>query len=86
MLWVRMPSGRLMPCDPVPDDAGNVAAMRDGRGVWVGHVLTKDERPAPFEKRLMPHVATCGPVNDAREQALAAGTVVDLTSRVRGRR
>lgn len=59
VLWVRMPSGKLMPCDPEPDDAGNVAAMRVGRGVWVGHVLHGDERALPYEKRFMPHFATC---------------------------
>lgn len=81
ILWVRMPSGKLMPCNPVPDDEGNVAAMRDARGVWVGHVLRKAERTAPYEKRLMPHVATCVPVITARAEAIAAGTVVDLHTR-----
>lgn len=61
VLWVRMPSGRVMPVDPVPDDEGNVAAMRDGHGVWLGHVLKADERARPYEKRFMPHFATCKP-------------------------
>lgn len=81
VLWVRMPSGKLMPVDPVPDDEGNVAAMRDGRGVWVGHVLKADERTAPYEKRFMPHFATCRVVNDARDKAIASGDVVDITIR-----
>lgn len=87
VLWVRMPSGKVMPVNPVPDDEGNVTAMRDGRGVWVGHVLKADERPMPYEKRFMPHFATCGAV-EARKQAIAAGSVVDLVAvaRQRGRR
>jgi hypothetical protein len=87
VLWVRMPTGSLMPVDPTPDDEGTVAAMRDGRGVWVGHVLTKDERPMPYEKRFMTHFATCDAVA-ARKSAIADGSVIDLraVARQRGRR
>jgi hypothetical protein len=75
-----------MPVNPVPDDEGNVAAMRDARGTWVGHVLKADERAAPYEKRFMPHFATCTPTNTARQQAIADGTVVDLQAVARARR
>lgn len=86
MLWVRMPSGANMPVDPVPDEAGNVAAMRDGRGVWVGRVMRKNESDEPYEKRFMPHRATCQrAMGGAREQAIASGAVIDLDARRQGR-
>lgn len=79
VLWVTLPSGKRMPVDPEPDDDGNVAAYRDARGVWVGHVLRADERTAPFEKRFVPHFATCAPViaqRQAERDGARGGNVV----------
>lgn len=84
VLWVRMPSGKVMPVDPEPDDDGNVAAMRDGRGVWIGHVLAAGERTLPYEKRFMTHFATCPPVI-ARREAVKTGAVIDINARRRTR-
>ncbi|MFR9675780.1 hypothetical protein [Streptomyces sp. TR02-1] len=45
--------------DPEPTEQGNTVALLDGTGTWRSRVPTK-ERPAdPWEKPVMPHVATC---------------------------
>lgn len=48
-----------MPLDPDPNPEGNVACFRDGGGRLVGRVLAKDQQPVAYEKRYMPHFATC---------------------------
>ena len=82
VLWVVLPGGARMPVDPYVDPAGNLAAMRDARGVWVGHVLKKTERPLPYERLFVPHFATCAPTV-AHRQAVRDGRVVDLAQRRR---
>lgn len=59
VIFVRVTSGKLLPCDELPNDEGNVAAHRDGQGNWVGWALKKDEQPAGGMRRYMPHFATC---------------------------
>lgn len=73
-----------MPLNPRPDPAGNVAAYRDGTGRWCARVLHKDEQPAGWQRRYMPHFATC----PARVRQDTAGQqpgaeVIDLNSRRR---
>lgn len=53
----RKPS--KMPVDAEPNDKGNVAAFRDVHKRLTGRVLVKDQQPAPYETRYMPHFATC---------------------------
>lgn len=62
IVWARTPTGKRMPLDPDPCDDGNVAAYRDGLDRVQARVLTKDEEPKSYERRRMPHFATCGAV------------------------
>ena len=81
ILWVTLDTGKRMPVDPEPDDEGTVAAHRDHRGDWVGHVLTADQRTAGYEQRFVTHFATCAPViaqRQAHRDGVAAGKVVPL--------
>lgn len=71
MIYVRMPSGKSMPCNEHPDTEGNVTAERDVAGVWVGHVLKKDEQPHAGQRRYMPHFATCPHVKAEEERKKA---------------
>lgn len=57
--WARTPLNKSMPIDPTPNPDGNVAAYRDGTGRWRARVLRAGEQPAGYERRYMPHFATC---------------------------
>jgi hypothetical protein len=50
-----------MPLDPRPHGDGNQAAYRDGTGGWRTRQLRQGEEPLGYERRHMPHVATCNP-------------------------
>lgn len=58
--FVRMPSGKAMPVNPLPDrEHGSVAAHLMG-GALVGFVITPDRRPGPLDPfRFVPHAASC---------------------------
>lgn len=57
--FVRLDTGRLIPVDPRPFHAGNVAASISGNTL-VGFVMSKEHRPGPLTPfRFMPHAATC---------------------------
>lgn len=66
IVFVRMrSSGKPMPVDPIPDERGNIAALRAGKGQYVdGHYLHQGQAIADGEVQLMPHFATC---NDTRK-------------------
>jgi hypothetical protein len=59
VFWAVTTKGGRMPLDPDPHEHGNVAAYRTGTGGWRCRVLRADEDPAGFERRYMPHFATC---------------------------
>lgn len=60
VLWASTERGGHRTLDPAVDDQGNQAVLRDGTGTLRARQLTKDlPTPAPFEKLMMPHVATC---------------------------
>lgn len=40
-------------------DARNVAAYQDPTGRWLARVLKRGEEPLGYERRFMPHFATC---------------------------
>jgi hypothetical protein len=65
----RVPTGKKMPLDDVlldrDDERANVAVYRNGQQQLVARVLKKDEQPDRHERRMMPHFATCKPVNVA---------------------
>ncbi len=71
--WALTPLGKRIPLNPHPDPDGNVAAYRDGTGRWVARVLHKDEQPLGWERRYMPHFATC--TARAKQQARAANVI-----------
>ena len=60
VLWAvtSVNSKRLM-LNPKPDEAGNQAAYRDGLGTLRTRQLKDGEQPYGWEKRYMPHPATC---------------------------
>lgn len=58
--FVRMTSGRSMPCNPVPDPSGAVAARREPRGGWgKGYILASGETPPEGYTTFRPHWADC---------------------------
>jgi hypothetical protein len=69
--WTR--GRKRMPLDAAPDPAGNVAAYRDGRQALVARVLKKGEEPLGYERRYMPHFATCTSPEAHRKRQAAAG-------------
>ena len=62
VIWAVTEAGRRQALNPEPDEAGNVAAYRDATGTWRARTLTGGARPAPPEKRYMPHAAVCEPL------------------------
>jgi hypothetical protein len=61
LLWALTVNGKLLPLDPDPDPDGNQAAYRDGTGGWRTRQLKAGEEPFGYERRFMPHMATCKP-------------------------
>ncbi len=58
--FVRMSSKRSMPCNPVPDPSGIVAARRQSRGGWgEGYVLASGEGAPEGWTTFRPHWADC---------------------------
>lgn len=50
---------RRIALDPDPDPDGNQAAYPDEAGTLRTRQLRKGEDPLGFERRYMPHIATC---------------------------
>ena len=62
ILWARTEAtSSWLPLDPEPDESGNQAVFQDTHGAWQTRQLSADDKPYSFEKRHMPHVATCRP-------------------------
>lgn len=59
IVWARTVRGRPLALDPSPDARGNQAAYRDAAGTWRTRQLKQGEEPAAYERRMMPHPATC---------------------------
>lgn len=58
--FVRMESGKPMPCNPIPDDKGNVAALRRGDGQYVdGYAVSRNRPPQAGYTLFRPHFADC---------------------------
>lgn len=57
--FVRMTTGKAMPCNPVADRTGNVAALKTPRGYAEGVVLTHGEPAPDGYTRFRPHWADC---------------------------
>lgn len=61
--FIRTEHGKVMPVDPTPTAAGNVAVHKDVHGTLVGRVISEELPAAPWETVYMPHFATCGPTH-----------------------
>lgn len=57
--FVRMDTGKAMPCNPVPDRTGNVAARKTSKGYADGVVLTKGQLAPEGFATFRPHWADC---------------------------
>lgn len=79
-----------MPVDPEPyagdDERANLAVMRDGTGRLVCRVITAEAPLLGYERRAMPHWATCAPLvaQAAAKRATKAGA--DNVVPIRGAR
>lgn len=60
LLWARTVNNKPIPLDQAPDPEGNQAVYRDGTGGWRTRQLRQGEEPFGYERRYMPHAATCG--------------------------
>lgn len=65
IVFVLVDTGRRIPCNPLPDDRGNVAARVIGHNLH-GFVISKDKAPTQtgpgsgfYPYRMVPHFATC---------------------------
>ena len=72
ILWARTVNNRPIALNPVPDPEGNQAVYRDGTGTWLTRQLRDGEEPYGYERRLMPHVATCPLEKERRARAKEA--------------
>lgn len=52
-------AGRLQLMEPEPDDTGNVVAYLDGTQTWRARSNLAEHPQQPWEKRFLPHAATC---------------------------
>jgi len=59
VVWAFTAKGKRLALNPDPDPAGNQAAYRDHRPTWLTRQLKDGEEPFTWERRHMPHVATC---------------------------
>lgn len=59
IIFVRLNTGKALPCNPLPYPSGNVAA-RMHMGRLIGFVISEEHKPGPLDDyRLVPHFATC---------------------------
>jgi hypothetical protein len=59
IVWAVTANGKHIPLDPGVNPDGNQAAYRDHTETMRTRQLRKDEEPLGFERRYMPHFATC---------------------------
>ncbi len=58
-------SGKMFLVDPSPDPSGSTACHRDARGVLRSRRVSEERPAAPWERVMMPHMATCKPAPKA---------------------
>lgn len=78
--------GKRMPLDPAPSPDGNVAVYRDHLGRLNARVLVRGVEPEPYEKRAMPHFASCPGRAPERPVSRPDGVAVLAVARDRRRR
>lgn len=57
--WGITEAGKHQAVDLGVDPDGNLAVYRDGTGTLKIRVLKAGQEPEPYERRAMPHAATC---------------------------
>ncbi|MER7707197.1 hypothetical protein ABTX81_30390 [Kitasatospora sp. NPDC097605] len=78
-------AGRVQYVDPEPNDNGNVVARLDATGTWHSRVPDADLPQAPYERRFMPHAATCTAAGRTLAPARLPDNVASLDARRRRR-
>jgi hypothetical protein len=76
--WAFTKNGKLLALNPEPDPAGNQAAYRDHRPAWLTRQLKDGEDPYGFERRYMPHVATCTGAQQRKAPAALPPNVIPI--------
>ena len=80
VLWTTTDAGKRLAVDPVPDEAGNTAAYRDGTGTWRSRRPTEELPVMAWERMYMPHVTTCKAVAPKKKPPELPPGVTDLTA------
>lgn len=57
--WTQTEAGMAFAVNLAPDPDGNVAVFRDVRGKLISRRVTADRPLLPYERLMMPHIATC---------------------------
>ena len=57
--WSQTEARKRQPLNPEPDPAGSVVARLGANATWHSRVPTTELPQASFERRFMPHAATC---------------------------
>lgn len=58
IVFLRLDTGSVIPLDPMPNQRGNVDAMRIGQQLH-GHVISAAKPHEDRYTRMIPHAATC---------------------------
>lgn len=86
VIWAFTQNGKLLALDPQPDPEGNQAAYRDHRPAWLTRQLKAGEEPFGWERRYMPHVATCAGPQQRRAPKAPAELPANVIPITRGRK
>lgn len=86
VIWAFTVNRKRIALDPEPDAKGNQAAYRDHRPAWLTRQLGGDQEPFGWERRYMPHVATCTGPQQRREPRSPAPLPANVIPISRARR
>ena len=79
VIWALTVNRKRLALDPEPHPDGNQAAYRNHTETWLTRQLRRGEEPLGYERRFMPHIATCAKREPKPRAALA---LVGLPSNV----
>ncbi|WP_051943866.1 hypothetical protein [Streptacidiphilus rugosus] len=57
--WSLTEAGKRQPLDPEPNSEGNTVARLSSTRTWLSRVPTAELPQMSYERRFMPHAATC---------------------------
>jgi hypothetical protein len=79
VVWaVTAANNKRLALNPDPDPAGNQAAYRDHTETFRTRQLGDKEEPQGFERRYMPHIATCEKRKQEQAAARLPGNVIPI--------